>query len=161
MGMRSFYVAGAPRMLRVAAVVQALEAIALCVAAVAQVVETITGRSYQASNGAALAVVEFITAALFASIASGIARVRPWSRTPGIMTQLGCGLLAIVFLQAHRADWGLPILILAAIGLAGLFTPASLKALARPRADAQAPQGDKPQSPRDDHRKPAGTNRRR
>ena len=120
-------------MLRVAAVVQALEAIALCAAAVAQVVETVTGRSYQASNGAALAVVEFITAALFAAIASGIARVRPWTRTPGIMTQLGCGLLAIVFLQAHRAGWGLPILVLAAIGLAGLFAPASLKALARPR----------------------------
>ena len=130
-------------MLRVAAVVQALEAIALCVAAVAQVMETVTGRSYQASNGAALAVVEFITVALFAAIASGIARVRPWSRTPGIMTQLGCGLLAIVFLQAHRADWGLPILILAAIGLAGLFTPASLKALARPRENpAPAPKVD-------------------
>jgi hypothetical protein len=141
--MRSFYVADAPRMLRVAAVVQALEAIALCAAAVAQVVETITGRSYQASNGAALAVVEFITVALLAFIAGGIARVRPWSRTPGIMTQLGIGLLAIIFLQAHRADWGLPTLILAVIGLAGLLTPASLKALARPREDAVPPREDK------------------
>jgi len=141
--MRSFYAAGAPRMLRVAAVVQALEAIALFAAAVAQVVETVTGRSYQASNGAALAAVELITVALFAAIANGIARLRPWSRTPGIMTQLACGLLAIVFLQAHRADWGLPTLILAAIGLAGLLAPASLKALARPREDAVPPREDK------------------
>ena len=93
-------------MLRVAAVVQALEAIALCVVAVAQVVETAAGHSYQASNGVALAATEFITVALIAWIASGIARVRPWSRTPAVMTQLGGGLLAIIFLQAGRYDWG-------------------------------------------------------
>ena len=118
-------------MLRVAAVVQAMEAIALCVAAVAQVVEAASGRSYQVSNGVALAVMEFITVALIAWIAMAIARVRPWSRTPAIMTQLGCGLLAIVLLQAHRFDWGLPLLILAIAGLASLFSPASLKALSR------------------------------
>jgi hypothetical protein len=129
--MRSLYAAGAPPMLRVAAVVQALEAVALCVAAVAQVVETASGRSYEVSNGMALAVMEFITVGLITWIAIAIARVRPWSRTPAIMTQLGCGLLAIIVLQAHRFDWGLPTLILAIAGLASLFSPASLKALSR------------------------------
>jgi hypothetical protein len=47
------------------------------------------------------------------------------------MTQLGCGLIAIIFLQANRVEWGLPILILAIAGLAGLLSPASLKALSR------------------------------
>jgi hypothetical protein len=129
--MRSLYAAGAPPMLRVAAVVQALEAVGLGVAAVAQVVETASGRSYQTSNGVALAVMEFIAVALITWIAIAIARVRPWSRTPAIMTQLGCGLLAIILMQAHRFGWGLPILILAIVGLAGLFNPASLKALSR------------------------------
>jgi len=122
-------------MVRVAAAAQALEAAGLCVAAVAQVVEAATGHSYRASSAVALAVMELITAALVAWIASGIAGTRPWSRTPAVMTQLGCGLLAIILLQAHRADWGLPTLLLAVAGLAGLLHPASLKALARPRQD--------------------------
>jgi hypothetical protein len=122
-------------MVRVAAVVQALEAAGLCVAAVAQVAETASGQSYRASSGVALAVMEFITVALVAWIASGIARARPWSRTPAVMTQLASGLLAIILLQAHRADWGLPTLVVAIVGLAGLLHPASLKALARPRED--------------------------
>jgi hypothetical protein len=122
-------------MLRVAAAAQALEAAGLCVAAVAQVVEAVSGHSYRASSAAGLAVMELITAALVAWIATGITRLRPWSRTPAVMTQLGCGVLAIILLQAHRADWGLPVLVVAIVGLAGLFHPASLKALARPRED--------------------------
>jgi hypothetical protein len=130
-------------------------------------VEAASGRSYQASNGVALAVTEFITVALIAWIASGIARLRPWSRTPAIMTQLGCGLLAIIFLQAHRADWGAPTLILAIAGLAGLFYPASLKALARPREDTTPPANktppadNTPPAPTQPSRKASGTSRRR
>jgi hypothetical protein len=118
-------------MLRVAAAVQALEGVGLAAAGVAQLVETASGRSSRVSNGLELAVLEFITVALFAAIASGIARLRPWSRTPAVMTQLGCGLIAIIFLQANRVEWGLPVLILAIAGLAGLLSPASLKALSR------------------------------
>ncbi len=129
--MRSIYAAGAPPTVRVAAVVQALEAVALCAAAVAQLVEAASGRSYQASSAVGLALTELIAVALIAGIASGIARVRPWSRTPAVMTQLGCGLVAIILLQAHRAALGLPPLILAIAGLAALFSPASLKALSR------------------------------
>jgi hypothetical protein len=122
-------------MLRVAAVAQALEAAGLFAVAVAQVIEAASGQSYRASSAVGLAVMEAITVALIAWIASGITRGRPWSRTPGIMTQLGCGLLAIILLQAHRADVGVPTLVLAIAGLAGLLHPASLKALARPRRD--------------------------
>ena len=46
--------------MRVAAVVQALEAVALCAAAVAQLVEAASGRSYQASSAVGLAVTELI-----------------------------------------------------------------------------------------------------
>jgi hypothetical protein len=134
-------------MLRVAAVAQALEAVGLCVAAVAQVVEAASGHSYRASSAVGLAVMEFIVVALLAWFASGLAQARPWSRTPAIMTQLGCGLLAIILLQAHRLDWGLPALVVAIAGLAGLLHPASLKALARPRPDS-APPPAAPAAPR-------------
>jgi hypothetical protein len=122
-------------MLRAAAAVQALEAVGLCVAAVAQGAEAAGGHSYRTSDGVALAVMELIVVALLAGIASGIAQLRPWTRTPAIMTQLGCGLLAIILLQAGRLDWGLPTLVLAIAGLAGLLHPASLTALARPPQD--------------------------
>jgi len=143
-GMRSIYAAGTPLALRVAAAAQALEAVGLCVAAVAQVVEAATGHSYRASSGIGLAVLELITAALVTSIAVGITRLRPWSRTPAILTQVGCGLLAIILLQAHRLGWGLPALIMAIAGLAGLFHPASLKALARPAPDPAPAQSAPP-----------------
>jgi hypothetical protein len=119
-------------MLRAAAVVQGLETLGLLIAAVAQAVEAVTGHAYHTSNGIALAVLEVITAALMAAIAGAVAQVRPWGRTPAIMTQFCVGLLGVILLQAHRYSWGLPALLLAIAGLALLFAPASLRALRRP-----------------------------
>ena len=52
------------------------------------------------------------------------------------MTQLFVGVAGIYLLKAHRFDWGVPALLLAACCLAGLFTPASLRALEPPRPGA-------------------------
>ena len=49
--------------------------------------------------------------------------VRPWSRTPAVMTQVLTGVIAVWLLQAHRFDWGVPALLLAIAGLAGLLAP--------------------------------------
>lgn len=136
--MRSFYAADAPPMVRMAAVVQALEAAGLCVAAGFQVAEAVSGHSYQKSSGIALALLEVLTAALLAWIASAVARLRPWSRTPGVMTQICVALLALILLQSGEYAWGVPALVLAIAGLAGFFHPASLKALRRP-VPAQEP----------------------
>jgi hypothetical protein len=144
--MSSIYAEGVPPMLRVAAVAQGLEALGLLVAAGAQAVEVADGRSYQASNGIALTVLEVITVALLAWIASAVARLRPWGRTPGIMTHICVALLAIIMLQSHRYEWGVPALVLALAGLAGMFNPASLRALARPVPPAEAPPA-KPSQP--------------
>jgi hypothetical protein len=137
--MRSFYAVGAPPMLRLAAAVQALEAAGLVVAAGFQAAEAAGGHSYQKSSGLALSVLEIITAALLAWIASAIAQQRPWGRTPGVMTQICVALLAFILLQGKEYAWGVPALILAAAGLAGLFHPASLRALRRPAASVEAP----------------------
>lgn len=133
MGMRSAQDAAAspPATLRLAAGVQAAEAAVLAVAAVLTAIDAAAGRSYQASSGIALTLLMFIVVAGLAWIASGIARVRPWSRTPAVMTQLLTGVVAIYLLQAHRYDWGVPALLLAVAGLAGLLAPASLRALTR------------------------------
>jgi hypothetical protein len=124
---------GAPPTLRLAAAVQAVEAVGLCLAAALAAADLAAGQTYQRSSGIALVVLEFIVAAGLAAIAAGLARSRPWSRTPAVMTQLLVGVIGIFLLQAGRYDWGTPALVLALAGLAGLFAPASLRALNRPR----------------------------
>jgi hypothetical protein len=133
--MRSIWIAkvaaGTPPMLRLAAVVQAVEAVGLCLAAALAAADIAAGRAYQRSSGVALVVLEFIVAAGLVAVASALARSRPWSRTPAVMTQLLTGVIGIFLVQAGRYEWGVPALALALAGLAGLFAPASLKALSR------------------------------
>jgi hypothetical protein len=121
-----------PAGLLVAAVAQFIEAVGLAVAAVFAAVATADGHSYQLGSGIALALIAAGTAAGLAAIAVGVARTRPWSRTPTGVVQLFVIIGAITLLDGHRPEWGVPALVLAAICMAGLLTPASLRALNRP-----------------------------
>ena len=114
-----------------AAVAQAAEALGLLVVIVLDVVDSASGNTWTASNAIAQIVFEAVVAAGLAWIALGIARARPWSRTPAVLTQVFTGMIAIWLLQAHRYAWGVPALLLAIAGLAGLVAPSSWRALAR------------------------------
>jgi hypothetical protein len=118
-------------MLLTATVAQAAEAAGLCVVIVLNVIDAASGDAWTTSNAIGLIVVQAVVAAGLAWIASGIARRRPWSRTPAVMTQLLTIVIAIWLLEAHRYAWGVPALLVAIAGLAGLLTPSSLRALAR------------------------------
>ncbi len=120
-----------PRALRLAAAVQAAEAVGMCVAAAFSAVSTADGQSYARASGVALTLIAIGTAAVFAVFAAGLAKARPWTRTPVVMTQLAVGAAGIFLVDGHRLDWGVPALLLAACCLAALFTPASLRALNR------------------------------
>jgi hypothetical protein len=122
---------GRPPLLLMAAVAQGLEAVGLCVVVVAQVIDSASGQSWRSSNAIALIVVELIVAVGVAAIAWAIAHVLPWSRTPAVMTQVFAGFIASWLLEAHRFWWGVPTLLLVIAVLAGLFAPASLRALTR------------------------------
>jgi len=124
--------AARPRALRLAAAAQALEAAGMCVAAAFAAVATADGQSYQKASGIALTLIALGVAVLFAAFAAGLARARPWTRTPVVMTQLAIGVWGIYLIGGHRPEWGVPALLLAACCLAALFTPASLRALNRP-----------------------------
>ena len=128
MGMRS--AEGAP-MLAVATAAVALEAVGLCVAVVANAIDDVNGRTSTQSNAIGFMLFEFIIAVGVALIALGVHRVQPWSRTPALIVQVFTAMIAIWLLQAHRYDWGLPALLLALAGFAGLLAPASLRALNR------------------------------
>jgi hypothetical protein len=131
MGMRSAEDAHRTPMLRVAAAALAAEAAGLCVAVVFDVVDSVTGRAWTASSAFGFIAVEVIVAVGVAWIASAIVRARPWSRTPAVMSQVFTVMIALWLLDAHRFDWGVPALLLAIAGLAGIFAPTSLRALAR------------------------------
>ena|SRR5579859_580377 len=135
MGMRS--ADGAPPaaapMLRVAAAAQAAEAAGLCVAIVLNVIDSASGGSRTTSNAIGFIVIEVVAAIGVAWVASGLARVRPWARTPAVMTQVFAVMIAFWLLEAHRYAWGIPALLLAIAGLAGVFAPSSLRRLYRPR----------------------------
>lgn len=121
-----------PRALRLAAAALAVEAAGMCVAAGFSAVSTADGQSYQRASGIALTVIAVGVAVVFALFARGLARARPWTRTPVVMTQLAIGVWAIYLLKDHRPEWGVPMLLVAAGCLVALFTPASLRALNRP-----------------------------
>jgi hypothetical protein len=131
MGMRS--ADGAPNWLLLGAVAQGLEAAGLIAVIAANLIALADGHTYTRSNAAAVIAVEVIALIGVAWIAAGIVRIQPWTRTPAIMTQVFTIFIAIWLLEAHRLAWGLPTLIVALAGLAGLFAPASLRALNRPR----------------------------
>jgi hypothetical protein len=120
-----------PRALRLAAAVLAVEAVGMCVAAGFSAVSTADGQSYQRASGIALTLIAVGTAVVFALFARGLAKARPWTRTPVVMTQLAIGVWAIYLLRDHRPEWGVPMLLVAACCLVALFTPASLRALNR------------------------------
>jgi hypothetical protein len=120
-----------PAALRLAAAAQAIEAVGLFVAGVFAAVSTADGRSSHLGDGIALTAIAFVAAVLLAPIAIGLARARPWSRTPAAMTQLFVIIGGVALLQASRLEWGVPALVLAGACLAGLVTPASLRALNR------------------------------
>lgn len=121
-----------PAGLRLAAAALMAEAVGMCVAAAFAAASTVAGRSYQLASGIALTLIAFGTAAMIAALAVGAARARPWSRIPAVMTQLFVIIAGLTLLDGHRPEWGVPALVLAGVCLAGLLTPASLRALNRP-----------------------------
>ena len=129
--------ASPPGALRLAAAAQVIEAAGLCVAAAFGAISTADGKSSQAGSGVALTVFTVAIAVGIALIAAALARARPWSRTPTVMTQLLVVIGGIVLLDGHRPEWGVPALLLAVACLAGVLTPASLRALNRPPVSRQ------------------------
>jgi hypothetical protein len=112
-----------------AAVVELAEAVLVLVAAVWAGIATATGHSYQTSSGVAITIIGVGTACLLALVARGLWRVRGWSRTPALLTQLFTGIVAVYLLQSARFEWGIPAIVLAVAGLAALLAPASIKVL--------------------------------
>jgi hypothetical protein len=118
-----------PLTLRGAATVQAAEAVVVLAATILAGVDAAKGQSYHVNSGIALTVIGAGAAVALAWVARGLAKARKWSRTPALLTQLFVGIVGIYLLQGHRLDWGLPSVLLAALGFATILAPPSHRAL--------------------------------
>ncbi len=108
---------------------QAVQAAAILAAAVLAGISAIHGKSYQNSSGIAITVIGICTAIALGLVAAGLARVRRWSRTPALLTQLFTGIVGVYLVQGHRYEWGVPALVLTLAGFCLLLAPPSLRAL--------------------------------
>ena len=128
-----------PGTLAWAAAVQAVEAAGVLLASVLSGFDTARGQSYHVNSGIALTVIGLGAAIALGYVALGIIRLRTWSRTPALLTQLFCGIVSIYLLQGGRYSWGVPGVLLAIAGFVTLLVPPSVHALAserwRPPAD--------------------------
>ncbi len=127
---------GRPLSVTLAAAVEAIQAAGVLAAAGYAGVEAGQGKSYQSSSGIALTAIGAGTAVVLALVALGLLRVRRWSRTPGLLTQLFTGIVGIYLVQGDRYWLGGLALALAVAGFALMLAPPSLRALTYP---AKAP----------------------
>ena len=144
MGMRS--ATDSPSLLWLAAAAQALEAAGLLVVVALNLSDLAGGQTYQKSNAIAIIGIELVVAIGMAVVAAGIVRLRPWSRTPAVMTQVFTVIIGIVLIQAHRFGWGFPALVFAVAGLAGLFAPPASRRSTTP-GGMSSPRGTPPITP--------------
>ncbi|WP_245160897.1 hypothetical protein [Blastococcus sp. CT_GayMR16] len=114
----------APRTLRWAAVVVAVEAAAIGVGAVLLLYLVVTSAADSMSRAIAEVVVVGAGSALLATAAVGLWRVAGWARGPVIVLQLLLAALAYTTaFEAGRPAIGLPVLVLVAAELYLLATP--------------------------------------
>jgi len=128
-----------PLSVALAAVVQAVQSIGVLAAAVYAGVSAIQGKSYQNSSGIALTAIGIGTAICLAMVALGLVRVRRWSRTPALLTQLFTGIVGIYLVQGGRIWMGTAAIVLSAAGFVLLLVPPSLHALMMPPTKPAAP----------------------
>ena len=116
-----------------------VESAGVLVAAVFAGIDALQGKAYQNSSGIALTIIGIGTAVALALVAVGLARVRRWSRTPALLTQLFTGIIGIYLVQGDRYWLGVPALALAVAGFALLLVPPSLRALTFTAKEPAAP----------------------
>ena len=118
-----------------AAIVQAAQSAGVLAAAAYAGTSAAEGKSYQSSSGIALTAIGVGTAVALAFVAAGLARVRRWSRTPALLTQLFTGIVGIYLVQGGRIWMGAAALGLSVAGFALLLVPPSLRALTPHRSE--------------------------
>ena len=117
---------------------QAIQSAAILLAAILAGIAALDGKAYENASGIAITLIGIGTAIALGFVAFGLARIRRWSRTPALLTQLFTGIVGIYLVQGHRWSWGIPALVLCVAGFVLLLSPPSIRALAAGKDDAAA-----------------------
>jgi hypothetical protein len=122
----------APAQVRAAVAVIGLECLGLFAAAAILLAKTVTGHPHSVSGAVLGAIMSALGAVALGAAARGLLHLRPAARTPVVVLEL----LALpvgysLAFQAHRVEFGGPILIAALTVLYLLFTPPARAALDR------------------------------
>jgi hypothetical protein len=127
--------AARPPAVLVAAAVQAIEVVGILVATVLSGIDVAEHKAYIVASGIAITAIGAGAVLALGFVAYGLYRMRRWSRTPALLTQLFVGILGIVLVEAPRLNWGIPALVLSVAGFAALLSPAGLRTLTPGRRD--------------------------
>jgi hypothetical protein len=122
----------APRSVRQAAVVVAVEALVLVVLAGYEAVRTVTGDAASDRGAWGLVAFTLLGAALLVACARGLWRLAPWSRGPVVAVQLLLGALGLTAAFSYEhPEVGIPMLLPVAVTLYLLATPEARLAFVR------------------------------
>lgn len=119
-------------MVRVAALLVAVEAAALLVLAVLEALTVATGNSDAEQGGLVTAAFSLIGALLLVLLARALGRGKPAARPPAVVVQLLMLPIGVNLIGASgRPEWGVPVILVAVATLALLFSPAASATLHR------------------------------
>lgn len=118
-----------PRLINVAAAIEALEGLALVGYAAYFVIETVIGAASNTTSAVALTAVTALLGFGALLVGLGLYRCRRWSRAPAVATQVFALPVAVTFFQSGRADIGAPLAFVAVVALVALFHPATTQTL--------------------------------
>ena len=114
----------APRAVRWAALVVAVEVAALAAGMAGLLYLTATGSVASVGNAVGLAVVVAVLGIALGACAVGLRRVALWARTPVVVLQIILGMIGYTAaFQAGQPTFGIPVLVLVALELYLLATP--------------------------------------
>ncbi|MEV0144082.1 MULTISPECIES: hypothetical protein [unclassified Nonomuraea] len=119
-----------PVTLLVAAVVVALEGLVTLGLGGYVAVETLRGLAGDVTSAIAEAAFGMLIGAGLLWVAwGGLLRGERWGRTPSVLAQVFLLPVAVTLIDSSRPDLGVPLVVVAVVGLAALLAPPTTKAL--------------------------------
>lgn len=118
-----------PATLSAAAVVEALEGVAVLAVGLYVGVEAVVGRPHDLASAVALAFMAVLGGAGIIAVGWGLWQVRRWGRAPALLTQIFTVIVAVSMIQSRRQVLGTALIVVAVAGAAALLSPPTTKAL--------------------------------
>lgn len=118
-----------PLTLSISAAAEAAEGLIVLVAGVVVGVLALTGRPSSLMGALVLALIGIACGVGIVWVGVNLWRAKRWSRAPAVVGHLLCLAVGYSLVQDHQAAFGVPLLVVAAVGVVMLFCPPTNRAL--------------------------------